>query len=108
MNKTMKFGYSDIGKYTVVKLNVKLDPSQIDVLKEIYKDWLSFEDNGFAGVRIEGVLPNDSMKLFVNRDLKRAKLVTEALKINAQLASLNWLFEATPVECWTKANLNEI
>ena len=108
MNKTMKFGYSEIGNYTVVKLNVKLDPSQIDVLKEIYKDWLSFEDNDFAGTRIEGVLPSDSMKLFVNRDLKRAKLVTKALKINAEIASLSWMYEAQPVQCWTKANLDEI
>lgn len=107
MNKTMKFGCSAIGKYTVIKLNIKLDASQIDKLKEQYKDWLSFIDNGKFGCRIEGVLPANSVGQFMLYDIKRAKYITDAINATEKIRLLDgeWI---PPVECWTKANLNEI
>lgn len=107
MNKTMKFGSSVIGKYTVIKLNIKLDASQINKLEEQYRDWLSFIDNGKFGYRIEGVLPANLIGRFLLYDIKRAKYITDAINATEKIKLLDneWV---PPVECWTKANLDEI
>jgi len=106
MSKGVKFGFSVVGDYTVVKLNIKLDTIQIDKLKRTYGT-LSFIDIGSFGCRIEGVLQNYLVKRFFGYDLKRAKLISEVLRVNSMITQLDNAWEPDST-CWTKANLNEI
>lgn len=106
MNRDVKFGCSIVGNYAVVKLNIKLDYTQIDKLKRIYNT-LSFIDNGKFGCRIEGVLLLELKQRFFGYDLKRAKLISEVLRVNSELIALDHEWEPDG-PCWTKANLDEI
>jgi hypothetical protein len=73
MNKTIKFGYDGLGRYTLVKLNCVLTRHNLDALEITYKEWLSFMP-GFKGrIRIEGVLPLESSLQF-RLDLELALL----------------------------------
>lgn len=105
MKREIGFGCTVVGYYTAIKINIKLDANQIDSLKEKYKDWLLFIDNGKFGVKITGVLPHGSVSQFF-KDTRRAKLVSKLLEINNEIAAIDGGFHYD--QCWTKANLDEI
>jgi hypothetical protein len=113
MKREIGFGCTVIGNYTAIKINMKLDESQINSLKEKYKDWLSFIDNGKFGVKITGVLLHESVAQFF-KDTRRAKLISNLLKISEEIKAIDGdtymeFHEGDNyVECWTKANLDEI
>jgi hypothetical protein len=113
MKREIGFGCTVIGNYTAIKLNIKLDESQIDSLKEKYKDWLLFINNGRFGRKITGVLPHESVAQFF-KDTRRAKLISNLLKISEEIKAIDGdtymeFHEGDNyVECWTKANLDEI
>lgn len=75
MNKSIKFGYDILGKYSTVKINVCLTTTNLEVLECTYKEWLSFYPGYKGRTRIEGVLPYYSLGQFQN-DLKLAKTRT--------------------------------
>lgn len=105
MKREIGFGCTVIGNYTAVKINIKLDESQIDNLEERYKDWLVFTGNGKFGVKITGVLPHNAVTQFF-KDTRRAKLVSKLLEINNEIVAIDGGFHYD--QCWTKANLDEI
>jgi hypothetical protein len=110
MNRDIKFGCSVIGNYTTVKINAKIDDCNLNNLKETYRDWLVFVDNGRYGVRIEGVLPNSHATTFFGHDLRIAILRSKASRLWQEAIDVRVRFNY-PVEtntCWTKANLDEI
>lgn len=108
MNRNIKFGSSVIGNYTTVKLNVKFDNTQIDKLKEQYKDWLSFIPAGKYGCRIEGVLPLNLSEQFFCYDIKKAKCITDAINATEKIKLLEERYMPANHLDWTKANLDEI
>jgi hypothetical protein len=55
MNRTLKFGYSYLGNHTLIKLNAKLNSSDIDYLKTSFPG-LCFIHNQKGLTRIEGCL----------------------------------------------------
>lgn len=80
MNKTSKFGYDILGKYSTVKINVCLTTTNLEVLECTYKEWLSFYAGYKGRTRIEGVLPYYSLGQFIN-DLELAKTRTKIEKL---------------------------
>jgi hypothetical protein len=104
MKREVDFGCTVVGNYIAIKINMKLDENQIDNLKERYKDWLLFIDNGKFGTKITGVLPHTSVAQFF-KDTKRAKLVSTLLEISKEINAID---RDTHSQCWTKANLDEI
>lgn len=102
MNKTIKFGYDGLGRYTLVKLNCVLTQHNLDVLTIAYKEWLVFLPGYKGRIRIEGVLPIESHQQFrtdlelallrSKKDLidERIKQVTSVyLGINRTIPNLN-------------------
>lgn len=87
MNKDIKFGFSVIGRYTVIKVNCKLSDNQVDKLREIYKDWLTLTDHA-RGIRVEGVLPEGCVQDFYV-ELRKAILISKVSKLNAEIDALH-------------------
>lgn len=88
MNKDIKFGFSVIGCYVVIKVNCKLSDNQVDKLRGIYKDWLNIIYNGDRGIRVEGVLPRDCVQDF-HVELRKAILISKVSKLNAEIDALH-------------------
>lgn len=88
MNKDIKFGFSVIGNYAVIKVNCKLSDYQVNKLRGIYKDWLTIIDNGDRGFRVEGVLPQDCVQDFYV-ELRKAILISKVSKLNAEIDALH-------------------
>jgi hypothetical protein len=110
MNRDIKFGRSIIGNYTTVKINAKIDDWNLNNLKEAYREWLLFIDNGRYGVRIEGVLPNSHADKFFGCDLRIAILYSKATRLIKEATDVNVRF-SYPVEtnvCWTKEKIDDI
>ncbi len=54
MNKTLNFGYSQLGKFYLIKLNCKISIEDAEKLTEMYPEiWISQTRNG---IRIEGCI----------------------------------------------------
>jgi hypothetical protein len=81
------FGFSYIGKWTIVKLNVKLDDASRDHLISLYSDNLTIYKIGKGLTRIEGCLTHCSMQYFMF-ELDRAKLLTKQAEIAMKLSEL--------------------
>jgi hypothetical protein len=89
------FGFSYIGKWTIVKLNVKLDETSRDHLISVYSDNLTIYKISKGLTRIEGCLPSCGMQYFV-WELDRAKLLTQQNVIAQQLSTLTSLLYDVP------------
>ena len=81
------FGFSYIGKWTIVKLNVKLDDASRDHLISLYSDNLTIYKIGKGLTRIEGCLTHCSMQYFMF-ELDRAKLLTQQAEIAMKLSEI--------------------
>ena len=91
MNKTIKFGYSTLGSYTMVKLNCLLTQHDLDVLKIAYKEWLVFLPGYKGRIRIEGVLPIESHQQF-RTDLELALLRTKRAKFDERIKQVTSVY----------------
>lgn len=81
------FGFSHIGKWTIVKLNVKLDDTSRDHLISLYSDNLSIYKIGKGLTRIEGCLTHCSMQYF-RFEIERAKLLYQQNQVAMKLSEL--------------------
>jgi hypothetical protein len=78
MNKNLKFGYSFLGRFALVKLNAKLSKDGYYALSTRFPE-LSFMNNGRNGYRIEGCLLNSELESFREKlayDLLQSKIET--------------------------------
>jgi len=105
MNKTQKFGYNTLGKYSTVKINACLTAPNLEVLEVTYKEWLCFYPGYKGRTRIEGVLPICSHSQFIT-DLqlaltrskidklkeKESQLVAYVIEIDTTIPNLENLY----------------
>ena len=78
MNKNLKFGYSFLGRFAIVKLNAKLSKDGCYALSTRFPE-LSFINNGRNGYRIEGCLLDSEFSSFREKlayDLLQSKIET--------------------------------
>jgi hypothetical protein len=78
MNKNLKFGYSFLGRFAIVKLNAKLSKDGYYALSTRFPE-LSFINNGRNGYRIEGCLLDSEFSSFREKlayDLLQSKIET--------------------------------
>jgi hypothetical protein len=66
MNRTLNFGYSYLGNHTLIKLNAKINPSDINYLKTSFPE-LNFIPNLKGLTRIEGCLSNSEAYSFQSK-----------------------------------------
>jgi len=78
MNKNLKFGYSFLGRFAIVKLNAKLSHNGDYALSARFPE-LTITENGHYGYRIEGCLTESEFISFRERlayDLLESKIET--------------------------------
>jgi hypothetical protein len=78
MNSNLKFGYSILGRFTLVKLNAKLSHNGNYALSARFPE-LTFTENGRFGYRIEGCLTESEFYSFREKlayDLLQSKIET--------------------------------
>jgi len=80
MNKSIKFGYHQFARGYFIKLNVKLRKEDVSVLEKLFLG-IGVIDNGTRGYRIEGVVNNSEMSVF----LRRLHLMKLDYKIEAMM-----------------------
>ena len=66
MNRTLNFGYSYLGNHTLIKLNIKLNSSDINYLKTCFPE-LNFIPNLKGLTRIEGCLHSSDTTSFQSK-----------------------------------------
>ena len=78
MNKNLKFGYSFLGRFAIVKLNAKLSKDGYYALSTRFPE-LTLTYNGRNGYRIEGCLLSSEFNSFRDKlayDLLQSKIET--------------------------------
>ena len=78
MNKNLKFGYSFLGRFAIVKLNAKLSKDGYYALSTRFPE-LTLTYNGRNGYRIEGCLLSSELNSFRDKrayDLLQSKIET--------------------------------
>jgi len=78
MNKDLKFGYSFLGRFAIVKLNAKLSKDGYYALSTRFPE-LTLTNNGRNGYRIEGCLLDSEFSSFREKlayDLLQSKIET--------------------------------